>query len=142
MANTHSDIVAQLQHYFDGQRPGAGSSSIMRKVFHPTALLRGPVMECDQADHPQYRVGDLRVLTAQEFFSMLDDPEFAYWEDKGLNKILKIDKSGPRSACATVQIQFGEFLFTDHLSMLLLGNESTGEAKWMIVHKTFVPYAI
>ncbi len=142
MASTHSDIVAQLQHYFDGQRPGAGSSTIMRKVFHTTAYLRGPVMECDQADFPQSRVGDLRILTATEFFDMLDDPDFPTWEDKGLNKILKVDKSGPRSACATVQIQFGEYLFTDHLSLLLLGNESTGEAKWMIVHKTFVPSAI
>ena len=43
MSTTHGDIVAQLQYYFDGQRPGAGSSAIMRKVFHPTALLRGPV---------------------------------------------------------------------------------------------------
>lgn len=82
------------------------------------------------------------MLTAQQFFDMLDDPAFATWEDQGLNKILKIDKSGPRSACATVQIQFGDFVFTDHLSMLLLGNESTGQAKWMIVHKTFVPSAI
>ena len=99
-------------------------------------------MECDIAEHPQYKVGDLRVLTALEFFDMLDSPEFATWEDKGLNKVLKIDKSGPRSACATVQIQCGEYLFTDHLSMLLLGDELKGQAKWMIVHKTFVPSAI
>ena len=44
------------------------------------------------------------------------------------------------SDCACVQ--FGDFVFTDHLSMLLLGDEAAGQAKWMIVHKTFVPSGI
>jgi hypothetical protein len=66
------------------------------------------------------------------------------------NKILRIDKSGPCSACATVQIQQGPLLYTDHLSMLLIKGDGEGtadgeaeaEARWMIVHKTFVPSAI
>ena len=140
LSTTHGEIAVALQHYFDGQRSGAGSSTIMRRVFHPGALLRGPVMECDANDHPGLKVGELRVLTADDFFAMLDAPDFPKWDDKGLNKILRIDKSGPRSACATVQIQAADMLYTDHLSMLKLGPE--GRAKWMIVHKTFVPSAI
>ena len=140
LGGTHGAIAAQLQHYFDGQRPGAGSSATMKKVFHPTALLRGPVMACDAADHPM-TPGQLRVLTAQQFFDMLDLPDFPKWADKGLNKILRIDKSGPRTACATVQIQGSStLLYTDHLSMLKIGPAET--AKWMIVHKTFVPSEI
>ena len=67
----------------------------MKQVFHPTALLRGPDAE----------TGELQVITAAEFFATLDDPEFPRWDDRGLNQILKIDKSGPLQACATVQIQ-------------------------------------
>lgn len=81
---THDQIAATLQHYFNGQRSGHGSSAIMSKVFHPDALLRGPVMECDVAQHPEVGVGGLRVLTASEFFTALDAPDFPMWEDKGL----------------------------------------------------------
>ena len=49
---THAEIAAALRHYFEGQRSGAGSSAVMRRVFHPSAVLRGPVMECDAAQHP------------------------------------------------------------------------------------------
>jgi hypothetical protein len=49
---THAEIASALSCYFEGQRSGAGSSAIMREVFHHSALLRGPVMECDAAQHP------------------------------------------------------------------------------------------
>ena len=83
-SSTHGEIAAALQHYFDGQRSGNGSSSVMSKVFHPSALLRGPVMECDAAQHPEVGVGRLRVLSAEDFFAALDAPDFPEWEDKGL----------------------------------------------------------
>jgi hypothetical protein len=86
-------------------------------------------------------VGDLRVLTAEQFFAMLDSADFPTWTDAGLNKIVKIDKSGPRTACATVQIQSGGLLWTDFLSLAKLG-DADEEQRWMIVHKTFVPSAI
>ena len=41
--------------------------------------------------------GALRLITAAQFFEMLDDPAFPTWVDRGVNKIVKIDKSGALS---------------------------------------------
>mgnify|MGYP004355360149 CR=1 FL=1 len=39
---THAEIAEALAHYFNSQASGAGSSEVLKKVFHPGALLRGP----------------------------------------------------------------------------------------------------
>ena len=131
LTRTHAEIAEALVHYFDAQASGGGSSAVLKKVFHPTALLRGPDPDS----------GKLQVIDAAAFYDSVDSPERKanVFESARLDKIIRIDKSGPNTACATVQIQGGPggaTLWTDHLSVLKL------DGVWKIVHKTFTPTSL
>jgi hypothetical protein len=123
---THAEIAEALVNYFESQASGAGSSAVLKRVFHEGALLRGPDPES----------GELRVIDAASFYANVDSAEWPTFESAALDKIIRIDKSGPNTACATVQIQGSDTLWTDHLSVLKL------EGVWKIVHKTFTPLSL
>ena len=127
---THAEIAEALVHYFHSQASGAGSSEVLKKVFHPGALLRGPDPEsgelrvidgkCSRSICAVSRPQEKRC-TAAEFYDSVDAPDWPTFESASLDKIIRIDKSGPNTACATVQIQGGpggSMLWTDHLSVL------------------------
>jgi hypothetical protein len=57
---------------------------------------------------------------------------------KRLDHVLSIDKSGPEAALAKVQIAIGPRLYTDYLNILQI------DGRWQIVSKiyTYVPIAV
>ena len=57
---------------------------------------------------------------------------------KRLDRVLSIDRSGPESALAKVQIAIGAKLFTDYLNLLQI------DGRWRIVSKlyTYVPIEV
>ncbi len=57
---------------------------------------------------------------------------------KRLDRVLSIDKSGPEAALAKVQIAIGPRLYTDYLNILQI------DGRWQIVSKiyTYVPIAV
>ncbi len=57
---------------------------------------------------------------------------------KRLDRVLSIDKSGPEAALAKVQIAIGPKLFTDYLNLLRI------DGRWQIISKiySYVPIAV
>jgi hypothetical protein len=125
MDQTYQDISNALAPYFDGFYQG--DIGALKRIFHANAHLYtasdGPLQD-DPMDAVYARVEGRTPPAADR--------------QKRLDKILSIDKSGPESALAKVQIAIGEKLFTDYLSMLLI------DGRWQIISKTYtyVPIAV
>ncbi|KAK3278276.1 hypothetical protein CYMTET_13771 [Cymbomonas tetramitiformis] len=117
MAQSQNEIAEAIEIYFRANH--ASDMDLMSQVMHPTCSLYscedGHLNERDRATF--YRDAAARPPS----------------DGCGYDKIISIDKSGPHSAVATVQIGFPTIgrLFTDHLSLLRI------EGRWMIVSKTY-----
>ena len=132
-------IASALQQYLDGCHCNV---SALRTIFHPSAQLKGVNKE-----------GELEVVSSENFFERVEARRAnMHAEDVGrpseLDRILRIDRGGPRAAAATVQVAIsggvdGDVLYTDHLSLLKLGGDSVrggwaeGGGQWWIVHKSW-----
>lgn len=124
MDSSYNEISNALQAYFDGFYDS--DVATLKRIFHPNAHLYsaadGPLVD-DDMDAVYARV---EARTAP---SSLGQPR--------MDKILSIDKSGPESALAKVQIAIGDRFYTDYLTMLKVDGD------WRIISKTwtYVPLA-
>lgn len=124
MDQSYAEIAEALQLYFDGFHEG--DVDTLRKVFHPNAHLYsspdGGLVDDDMT--AVYARVEGRVAPAAK-------------GEKRNDRILSIDRSGPESALAVVQITIAPKLFTDYLSLLKI------DGRWQIISKTFtfVPMA-
>ncbi len=125
MDKSYDEIAEALRAYFDGFYEG--DVEALKRIFHPNAHLYsatdGPLQD-DPMDAVYARVGARTPPAAGR--------------QKRLDRILSIDRSGPESALAKVQIAIGRKLFTDYLSLLKL------DGRWQIISKTYtyVPIAV
>ncbi len=124
MDQSYAEIAQALQIYFDGFHEG--DVDTLRRVFHPNAHLYsstdGSLVDDDMT--AVYARVEGRVAPATKGETRND-------------RILSIDRSGPESALAVVQITIAPKLFTDYLSLLKI------DGRWQIISKTytFVPMA-
>ncbi len=125
MDASYGEIVAVLQDYFDGFY--ASDVDKLKGVFHPDCHLisatGGPLVN-DPMDVVYARVAGRRPPAAEN--------------QKRLDRVLSIDKSGPEAALAKVQIAIGPRLYTDYLNFLRI------DGRWQIVSKIYshVPLAV
>ncbi len=118
MDATYEEITHALSNYLDGFYEG--DVEMLRQVFHPAAHLysaTGGTLVNDDMETVYARVAAR--------------PSPASKAERRHDRILSIDKSGPESALAKVQIAIAPKLYTDHLSMLKL------DGRWQIISKTF-----
>ena len=125
MDRSFDEIARALDLYFDGFHEGDVGK--LQQIFHPAAHL--------------YNAGEGKVQ---------DDPiEVVYARVAGRvspaanrqlrhDRIVTIDRAGPESALAKVQLAIGPKLFTDYLSLLKV------DGRWQIIAKTYtwVPIAV
>ena len=118
MDATYQEITHALSNYLNGFYEG--DVEMLRQVFHPAAHLYsatgGPLVN-----------DDMETVYAR----VAARPSPASKAERRHDRILSIDKSGPESALAKVQIAIAPKLYTDHLSMLKL------DGRWQIISKTF-----
>ena len=125
MDTSYTEIVKVLQDYFDGFY--ASDVEKLKGVFHPNCHLMsaadGPLVD-DDMDAVYARVASRTPPAAEN--------------QKRLDRVLSIDKSGPEVALAKVQIAIGPRLYTDYLNILQI------DGRWQIVSKiyTYVPIAV
>ena len=123
MDTTYEEIAHALNNYLDGFYEG--DVEMLRQIFHPAAHLYsatdGPLVN-DGMEAVYARVGAR--------------PSPASKAERRHDRILSIDKSGPESALAKVQIAIAPKLYTDYLSMLRL------DGRWQIISKTFTHVAL
>ena len=118
MDTTYEEIAHALNNYLDGFYEG--DVEMLRQIFHPAAHL--------------YSATDgLLVNDGMEavYARVEARPSPASKAERRHDRILSIDKSGPESALAKVQIAIAPKLYTDYLSMLNL------DGRWQIISKTF-----
>ncbi len=118
MDSSYNEISNALLDYFDGFYDS--DVATLKRIFHPNAHLYsaadGPLVD-DDMDAVYARV-EARTAPAS-----LGQPR--------MDKILSIDKSGPESALAKVQIAIGDRFYTDYLTMLKV------DGGWRIISKTW-----
>lgn len=125
MDTSYTEIVKVLQDYFDGFY--ASDVDKLKRVFHPNCHLisatGGPLLN-DPMDAVYARVAGRTPPAAEN--------------QKRLDRVLSIDKSGPEAALAKVQIAIGPKLYTDYLNFLRI------DGRWQIVSKIYshVPLAV
>ncbi|MDP6705357.1 MAG: nuclear transport factor 2 family protein [Alphaproteobacteria bacterium] len=125
MDRSYAEIVEVLQRYFDGFY--TSDVKMLQGVFHPSCHLynasAGPLID-DDMDVVYERVSNRTPPAAEN--------------QKRLDRVLSIDRSGPESALAKVQIAIGPNLYTDYLTLLQI------EGRWQIISKTYtsVPIAV
>ncbi len=125
MDASYAEIVEVLQDYFDGFY--ASDVAKLKGVFHPNCHLLsatdGPLAD-DDMDAVYARVARRTPPAADN--------------QKRLDRVLSIDKSGPEAALAKVQIAIGPKLFTDYLNLLRI------DGRWQIISKiySYVPIAV
>ncbi len=125
MDASYGEILAVLQDYFDGFY--ASDVDKLKGVFHPDCHLisatGGPLLN-DPMDAVYARVAGRRPPAAAN--------------QKRLDRVLSIDKSGPEAALAKVQIAIGPRLYTDYLNLLQI------DGRWQIISKIYshVPLAV
>lgn len=125
MDASYAEIVKVLQDYFDGFY--ASDVEKLKGVFHPNCHLlsstAGPLAD-DDMDAVYARVAG-RTAPASE-------------NQKRLDRVLSIDKSGPEAALAKVEIAIGPRLYTDYLNFLQI------DGRWQIISKiyTYVPIEV
>ena len=118
MDGSYNEISNALQDYFDGFYDS--DVATLKRIFHPNAHLYsaadGPLVD-DDMDAVYARV---EARTAP---SSMGQPR--------MDKILSIDRSGPESALAKVQLAIGDRFYTDYLTMLKV------DGGWRIISKTW-----
>lgn len=125
MDASYGEIVTMLEGYFDGFYECDVDK--LKGVFHPNCHLMsatdGPLAD-DDMDTVYARVAGRTSPAAAN--------------QKRLDRVLSIDRSGPESALAKVQIAIGPKLFTDYLNLLQI------DGRWRIVSKiyTYIPIAV
>ncbi len=125
MDASYGEILAVLKDYFDGFY--AGDVDKLKRVFHPDCHLisatGGPLLN-DPMDAVYARVAGRTPPAADD--------------QKRLDRVLSIDKSGPEAALAKVQIAIGPRLYTDYLNLLRI------DGRWQIISKIYshVPIAV
>ncbi len=125
MDASYGEIVTMLEGYFDGFYESDVDK--LKGVFHPSCHLisatDGPLAD-DDMDTVYARVAARTPPAAAN--------------QKRLDRVLSIDRSGPESALAKVQIAIGPKLFTDYLNLLQI------DGRWRIVSKiyTYIPIAV
>ena len=125
MDASYGEILAVLQDYFDGFY--ASDVDKLKGVFHPECHLisatGGPLLN-DPMDAVYARVAGRGPPAADN--------------QKRLDRVLSIDKSGPEAALVKVQIAIGPKLFTDYLNFLHV------DGRWQIISKIYshVPLAV
>ncbi len=122
MDTTYEEIAHALNNYLDGFYEG--DVEMLRQVFHPAAHLYSAT------DGSLVNDGMETVYARVEA-----RPSPASKAERRHDRILSIDKSGPESALAKVQIAIAPKLYTDYLSMLRL------DGRWQIISKTFTHVA-
>ncbi len=125
MDASYAEIVTVLQDYFDGFY--ASDVEKLKGVFHPNCHLisaTGGALVDDAMDAVYARVAGRTPAAAEN--------------QKRLDRVLSIDKSGPEAALAKVQIAIGPRLYTDYLNLLRI------DGRWQIISKiyTYVPIAV
>ncbi len=125
MDASYAEIMAGLQDYFDGFY--ASDVDKLKGVFHPECHLisatGGPLVN-DPMEAVYARVAGRTPPAASN--------------QKRLDRVLSIDKSGPEAALAKVQIAIGPKLYTDYLNFLRI------DGRWQIISKIYshVPIAV
>ncbi len=125
MDASYGEILAVLQDYFDGFY--ASDVDKLKGVFHPECHLisatGGPLLN-DPMDAVYARVAGRTPPAAEN--------------QKRLDRVLSVDKSGPEAALAKVQIAIGPRLYTDYLNFLRI------DGRWQIISKIYshVPIAV
>ncbi len=125
MDTSYTEIAEVLQDYFDGFY--ASDVKKLKGVFHPNCHLMsataGPLAD-DDMETVYARVTGRTPPAAEN--------------QKRLDAVLSIDKSGPEAALAKVQIAIGPKLFTDYLNILRI------DGRWQIVSKiySYVPIEV
>jgi hypothetical protein len=125
MDTSYTEIVQVLQDYFDGFY--ASDVEKLKGVFHPNCHLMsataGPLAD-DDMDAVYARVAGRKPPASVN--------------QKRLDRVLSIDKSGPEAAQAKVEIAIGPRLYTDYLNLLRI------DGRWQIVSKiyTYVPIEV
>jgi hypothetical protein len=125
MDTSYSEIAQVLQAYFYGFYEG--DANWLKQVFHRNCHLYnaadGAFVDDDMT--AVYARVENRTPPATE-------------NQRRQDRILSIDRSGPESSLAKVQLAIGPKLFTDYLSLLKI------DGRWQIVSKTFtyVPIAV
>lgn len=122
MDAAYQEIAAALRDYFDGFYEGDVAK--LKRIFHPNAHLY-------MAPEGKLADDDMETVYAR----VAGRPSPASQGESRMDAILSIDKSGPGSALAKVQLAIGSRLFTDYLSLLKI------DGRWQIIAKvfTFVP---
>jgi hypothetical protein len=118
MDETYGEIAGALAAYFDGFY--TGDIAMLEGIFHPAAHL--------------YTAGEGRLqddAMAAVYDRVRGRVAPAVQRQKRHDRILQIDKAGPESALAKVQIAIGPKLFTDYLSLLRI------DGRWRIIAKTY-----
>lgn len=125
MDTSFDEIARALQTYFDGFYEG--DIPKLEGLFHPNAHLYSAAEGRLQDDAMEAVYTRVRNRTAP-----------AANNQRRRDRIVMIDRAGPESALAKVQIAIGEKLFTDYLSLLKI------DGRWRIIAKTytFVPIAL
>jgi hypothetical protein len=125
MDTSYTEIVQVLQDYFDGFY--ASDVEKLKGVFHPNCHLMsataGPLAD-DDMDAVYARVAGRKPPASVN--------------QKRLDRVLSIDRSGPEAALAKVEIAIGPRLYTDYLNLLRI------DGRWQIVSKiyTYVPIEV
>ncbi len=125
MDASYGEIVTMLEGYFDGFYECGGDK--LKGVFHPN---------CHLMSATDGRLADDDMDTVYARVAGRTSPAAA--NQKRLDRVLSIDRSGPESALAKVQIAIGPKLFTDYLNLLQI------DGRWRIVSKiyTYIPIAV
>jgi hypothetical protein len=111
-------ITRVLVDYFDGLYHS--DTAKLARVFHPDAL------------YVSATGGDLRMLTMQAYFPMVDArPAPGSRSEPRNDRILSIEFAGPVTAFARVECSIGPKFFTDFLTFIRL------EGEWRIISKVF-----
>jgi hypothetical protein len=118
MDTSYAEIAEVLQRYFDGFY--SSDVEMLQGVFHPNCHLY------NAAEGP---LGDDAMDVVYERVRNRTAPAAA--GQKRRDRVLSIDKSGPESALAKVEIAIGPRLYTDYLTLLRI------EGRWRIISKTF-----
>jgi metallo-beta-lactamase class B len=113
-SRTEEDPRTAIEAYFSAHALGRGD--FITQTFTPDAKIQF------------VENGELKQWTRDEFAKRFQQP--AADEYRRVRRVLKLDVSGP-AASAVLTLDYPQVLFTDHMSLLKLGDQ------WKIVSKVF-----
>lgn len=110
-------ITEVVQQYFNGTYQGDAEK--LRSIFHPQAHIVGSIN------------GEIVDWPVEDFITRVTSAtSAAEKKEKFDKKIVTIDITG-EAAMVKAQVQVGEYLFTDYITLLKMGKQ------WIIRHKSF-----